>query len=476
MSPMAVSAFIFGRSMHFTLSPNRRPVIISFVSNLIHSLPRPLVLAFQRASEPRLLLEPIRAISEDSPARPNPSATVLESMLAPGSERLDSMATIETLNYLDATLTKNTGGGVLSLKAHFPCFASFLIFCMLPYAGFAQTPPETPKPKPATSDVTSIPSAPHAATLEPQLANSRALLNDGRINEAETVVAAYLKTHPESAYGYYLRGYILFRQIQAQARNLENARYETYRDPIMPGEDFQDAAAKASLAEFTAGARYRVPDAFELKIVALDYILLNDYADADKWLTHSLRENPRDSEGWYWMGRTKYSENRYKEAVESFQQFLKLEPKNVKAEDNLGLAYAGLGQTEEAIAAYQTAIAWQADAPAKIPGPFLNLGILLMEQNRPAEALPNFVHAVAIAPNEWRSYEQLGQAYSRLEQPQRAQEELETAVRLSPQNPRLHYLLGRVYSKEGLTEKAKIEFSRSEALQAAQPSPSPSRP
>jgi Flp pilus assembly protein TadD len=244
----------------------------------------------------------------------------------------------------------------------------------------------------------------------------------------------------------------------------------------IPDGDFQAAAAKASLAEFTQGAKYRAPSAFDLKIVALDYGLLDDFVDADKWLTRSLQWNPKDSEGWYWLGRTKYNENRFDEAVKAFEEFLKLEPQSVKGEDNLGLSYAGLGQTDAAITAYKTAIAWQSEAALKNPGPFLDLGILLMEQNRPEEAVPYFQEAVAISPKESRHHEELGKAYSRLEDLQKAQVELETAVSLSPQNPRLHYLLGRVYTKEGRKEKAKAEFERSESLKAAQSSPPSPRP
>src|SRR5438445_9061956 len=56
---------------------------------------------------------------------------------------------------------------------------------------------------------------------------------------------------------------------------------------------------------------------------------------------------------------------------------LKLDPKNVKAEDNLGLSYAALGHTEDAIAAYRQAMAWQEHELKKEPGPFIDFGILL---------------------------------------------------------------------------------------------------
>jgi len=311
-----------------------------------------------------------------------------------------------------------------------------------------------------------------------QLVEAKTLLDQGKIADADRVVREYLATHPNSADGHFLRGYILFRQIQSHGGTTDAAQHELYKEQGTPVADagFEERAAKDSLGEFTEGAKYRKPTPFELKIVALDYVVLGDYTDADKWLTHSLQANPKDSDGWYWLGRAKYSENRFDEAAQSFEQFLKSEPRSVKGEDNLGLSYAALGQADKAIAAYQNAIAWESESAAKDPGPFLDLGALLMDQNRPQEAVSYFLQAVAISPKESRHHEELGQAYFRLDELQKAQAELETAVSLSPQNPRLHYLLGRVYHKEGFVAKADAEFSRSESLKAAPAQTSPASP
>jgi Flp pilus assembly protein TadD len=232
-----------------------------------------------------------------------------------------------------------------------------------------------------------------------------------------------------------------------------------------------------------------------LKIVALDYILLADYADADKWLTKMLEWTPSDSEGWYYLGRTKYNENRFDEAIHAFQRSLQLDPKNVKIEDNLGLAYAGLGRAEDAISAYQTAIAWQNEAlqklnskkedpqtkesqtdAAKNPGPFIDLASLLLDQNRSTEAISYLHQAIEIGPRDSKAHELLGKAYSRLGQLPQAQAELETAIALAPRNPNLPCVLGPIYHKQGLTEKAKLQLDRCAALNGTHSSPETPRP
>jgi len=218
------------------------------------------------------------------------------------------------------------------------------------------------------------------------------------------------------------------------------------------------------------------PSAADLKVVAFDFVLLGDYVDADKWLTRMLAWTPADSEGWYYLGRAKYSENRFTEAISAFQQCLKLDPGNVKAEDNLGLSYAGLDRNEEALAAYKTAILWQTRVTQKNPGPYIDLGSLLLDQGRPQEATPYLLQAIEIAPLESKAHELLGKAYARLEELPKAQTELEKAVELSPQSSNLHCMLAPVYRKQGLTEKAQFEFDRCAALAGSHSTPEAPRP
>ena len=292
------------------------------------------------------------------------------------------------------------------------------------------------------------------------LTRARSLLQNGQVREAELSVRQFLKEHPSSAGAHFLLGYVLFRKIQADASAMMDAAASDNAVRLPSIEE----NLKESLAEFTEGAKFHAPGAFDLKIVALDYILLKDYADADKWLTKSLLWDAKDSEAWYYLGRTKYNENRFEEAVSAFQQCLKLDEKNVKAEDNLGLAYQGLGRNDGATTAFKKAISWQKDTLNQNSGPFIDLGALLLEQNRAQEAVEYLVQGAAISPREARAHEHLGKAYERLEQLDKAQAEFEKAVGLSPQSASLHYLLGRVYRKQGNVDKAKIEFDRSAEL------------
>jgi Flp pilus assembly protein TadD len=262
------------------------------------------------------------------------------------------------------------------------------------------------------------------------LDQARALLREGKLSEAESAARQYLVQNPSSADAHFLLGDVLFREKKP----------------------------KESLAEFTAGAKFRRPQAKELRTVASDYILLDDFADADKWFTEVTAETPSDAEAWYLLGRTKYNENRFEEAIAIFQHVLALRPKDVRAEDNLGLSQQGLGHTEQAKTAFLTAIQWQNGMPTDAQ-PFLNLGTLLTDHGDPAAGVEQLQTAAKIAPENPKIREQLGRALQARGDLEGAQLQLENAVRLAPSAASLHYRLGQIYRQRGLKDRAQQEFS-----------------
>ena len=267
------------------------------------------------------------------------------------------------------------------------------------------------------------------------LAQARSLVDAGKLQEAEVLLRKEVGAHPTSAEAHFLLGYILFRKQK-------------------PTE---------SLAEFTAGAKYKHPNPDELKTVASDYVMLGDYGDADKWFSQVVIVRPDDADTWYLLGRTKFSETNYSEAVSCFQRALALRPKYIEAENNLGLAWKALSEMDKARDAFQTAIDWQGDTPLDAQ-PFFNLGTLLADQNNLDKAIPLLNRAAAIAPKNPSIHEELGKAYLAQQDLQKAQKELELAITLAPDISSLHYKLAQIYRKEGLADQAEKEFARCEEL------------
>src|SRR5262249_47124908 len=103
------------------------------------------------------------------------------------------------------------------------------------------------------------------------LAKARELVDKSRFDEAEAGTREFLKQHNNSAEGHFLLGLIHFRRAQSLAR-----LSGTYLSPgdVPAGATSSEAnenKIRASLAEFTEGAKYGRPSAYDLKVVSLDY-------------------------------------------------------------------------------------------------------------------------------------------------------------------------------------------------------------
>ncbi len=281
--------------------------------------------------------------------------------------------------------------------------------------------------------------------VEDDLAKAKQSAHDAHWADAERLLQSYLAGHAASVEAHYLLAFTLFREDKPEA----------------------------SLAEYTHAAQLQTPSAQDLRWVALDYVLLQDYADADKWITRSLQEDAHNSEAWYEMGRIKYQENRFAEAIAAFQKALVMTPKLVKAENNLGLAYEGLNQKDEAVRAYHQAIEWQAQAAIKSEQPLLNLGILLSDEGQIADALPLLQQAEAIAPKYEKTHATLGKLYLRQGNLNGAEEEFEQAVAIDPKSASIHFQLGQVYRKQGKASQATAEFAKASEIDGSTSSKNP---
>jgi tetratricopeptide (TPR) repeat protein len=276
-----------------------------------------------------------------------------------------------------------------------------------------------------------LPSAPGmGGESTPSLASAVTLTQSGDFTAAEARTRGVIASEPDSAKAHYLLGYILNRESKASE----------------------------SLAEYTVAARLQTPTANDLAVVALDYVLLKDYADADKWLSKATAWQPSNALYWYYLGRVKYRLNAFADAMTAFTKALALEPRNVRDEYNIGLCAEGLGHPDQAEEAYRLALQWQQDAPSQDSQPFYNLGSLLGSENRSGESLAYLEKGVSLDQRNPAIREKLGMTEFTLKKLPEAQRDLEIAVSLAPRSAALHFQLGRIYQKRGLSKQAKQQF------------------
>ena len=104
---------------------------------------------------------------------------------------------------------------------------------------------------------------------------------------------------------------------------------------------------------------------------------------------------------------------------------------------------------------------------AQDPQPYLDLGILLLDQAKADQALPPLQKAVSLDPRNPRGHEELSRTWEQLRDLPKADAEMHAALSLAPDIPALHFEMGRIFQQEGMSAKAKDEFARCEALNAA---------
>ncbi|HEX4951084.1 MAG TPA: tetratricopeptide repeat protein [Blastocatellia bacterium] len=278
---------------------------------------------------------------------------------------------------------------------------------------------------------------------EPQSAEallylSKSLINVERFQAAEAALRRYIALPAITADGAYLLAYVLFRQ----------------------------GRAADSLGVYQTAVLRQPPVADDLKIIGLNYGLLKDYERAAEWLQKALALDTNNLEARYYLGRVRYTQNRFAEACREFQAVLTRDPNHVKAQNNLGQALEGMNDIEGARAAYQRAIELDRHNSKPSEMPLLNLAIFHLQRDEVDAALPLLTRAASLNPASAQVRFQLGKLYLRQSRWNEAEKELRAATQLAPDDKGAHYQLGRLYHRLGKTELARQELAISEQLAA----------
>jgi tetratricopeptide (TPR) repeat protein len=265
---------------------------------------------------------------------------------------------------------------------------------------------------------------------------AKARIHQQDYKSAETDLTRFLASHPRSDDALYLLSFVYFRE----------------------------GFAKQSLQAATRAAAIRRPIADDLKIVALDYSLLGHFDDAAKYLEMAREMDPRNAEILYFLGRVRYQQNRFDDAISVFRAVLSIDPEHVKAADNLGLALEGKGDREGAEEAYRDAIEIEQKINNPYERPWLNLGRLLRVRNDLKDAISALRKAVEINPSSADALLELGKAEISASDLQQARKDLERSIELDANSIPAHYSLARLYKKIGEEGLAAKEFALTEKL------------
>ena len=164
------------------------------------------------------------------------------------------------------------------------------------------------------------------------------------------------------------------------------------------------------------------------------YYRLGRYADAEKEFRSVVALTPDNARGYSNLGVTAYYQNRYEEAAKMLEKSVAIKPSGA-AYSNLGLVFYTLTQYTEAARYYELAI----QTSGRESQWWHNLAAAYQWSNEPRKARAAFQRTAELAEEQRRVNPRdpsllilLADAYSNLNQAQRARELLEKALALSP--------------------------------------------
>ena len=166
---------------------------------------------------------------------------------------------------------------------------------------------------------------------------------------------------------------------------------------------------------------------------------------------------PTNVPAHYNLGVALQSRSRIEEAAQSYRQVLKFQPDNAPALANLGLALRELGKREEAMKCCQQA-AWLQPDLAEVHN---TMGLLLKDQGSLDEAAENFQRAIALRSGYAEAYFNLGLCGQDRNDPPAAEVCFRHAIQLRPGYAEVHGALGSLLASTGRLDDAVVSFRRS---------------
>jgi len=163
------------------------------------------------------------------------------------------------------------------------------------------------------------------------------------------------------------------------------------------------------------------------------------------------------------QGMKALDENRYPAAVESFTQAIAADPKDYSLHFNLALAYSLMGKNADAIPEYKKTLELKPD----LYEAELNLGISLLREKQPVEAVVYLTPAVARNAKEYRPNYYLATALLGAGDFVKAGQVYTSALAIDPKSPDVELGLAHALAGQNKLEDAAAHFKKAAELNAS---------
>ncbi len=224
--------------------------------------------------------------------------------------------------------------------------------------------------------------------------------------------------------------------------------------------------------------------AFLVALGAATWARARVYANSQTLWQDNTAKNPNAWAAHYNLGNDLAERGKAPEAIEHYEQALRINPDYAEAHNNLGSALVQVGKLEEAIAHCEQALRLRPgfaeayynfgvalERAGRVPeamgqyeqvlrlkpgfaGAHNNLGIVLVRLGRVQEAIGHYEQALRLKSDDALAQNNLGGALLQLGRSQEAIGHFEQALRLKPDYAEAHYNLGVALMRAGRLEEA----------------------
>jgi tetratricopeptide (TPR) repeat protein len=211
----------------------------------------------------------------------------------------------------------------------------------------------------------------------------------------------------------------------------------------------------ASIKSLAKSLELDIRNAEAHKILGRTLIIIGRFDAAQIEFEQAIRYRPDSAENHYNLGKLFSIQDNWAPARKAFDAALRLDPAYVEALDGLGFALEALGDDAGAVAAYEKAIAVNAERNGAFASPHVNLSAYYNRTGDTARALEHATKAIAIDPDADRAWFQKGRAHEREGDLDAAVEALTRAINWNPRASSYYYVLAGIYRRLGRAEESR---------------------
>ena len=276
--------------------------------------------------------------------------------------------------------------------------------------------------------------APGAGT---KIKEFESLIRRGEFARAEAGLREFVANRPDSSWGHYALGYVLFAQKKI-------------------GE------AIGSLAR---SLKLNIQNAEAHKILGRVMMIIGQFDRARVEFEFAARLKPESAEIRYNLGKLYSAQDNFPAARKALEHALRLEPSYVEAHNALGFVLESSGLDDKAVASYRRAMELSESAGQPFAAPYVNIAAFYNRKNQTREALEYAAKALEIDPKSDLALFQAAKAYRAEKRWREAADALEEAIGINARVSRYHYVLGLCLRHLGRTDESRASIETFERLE-----------